>query len=135
MKIYKQITEILIDNAVIYYYNDLHISLDECVNTFKPLKSPIELTNYLIEHNYPRHWHSWKNLKGNLIKKIIFYTYNGNTVTCKANKEYNIQINTIYKPYNASIKELTSYSDSTLALQYIKQEYNKTVDEIITGVN
>ncbi len=135
MKIYKQITEILIDNAVIYHYNDLHISIDECVNTFKTLKSPIDLTNYLIEHNYPIHWYCWKNFKNNLIKKIIFYTYNGNTVTCKVDKEYNIQINTIYKPYNASIKELSEYHDSTLAIQYIKQEYNKTPFEIITEVN
>lgn len=134
MKTYKRIIKITINDQPIRYLNHSIILKDEPKNTIETFNNPLDFSNYFFKNGLSNcYFHS--NRKGE-IKKIIFYNFSdGSSKSCKPNDTINGKVETEYISYQMPLKELSEYPDSTLAIQYIKQEYNKTVDEIIMEMN
>lgn len=134
MKTYKRIIKIIIDDQVINSLNHSIILKNEPENITKIFNDPVKFGNFLFEEMlFGCEFRS--NRKGE-IAKIIFYNWSERTSkSYKSSDIIDAKITIEYKPYKMTLKELSEYPDSTVATQYIKQEYNKTVDEIITEVN
>lgn len=136
MKTYRQKYIITIGDFIVVNSNIPIIKKEEPEDTVLTLNTALDLKNYLDKH-FPSHFNYCykENRKGELIKIGFHNYYCWNTKRFKPNDIINAKVEIKYIPYRMTLKELSEYSDSTLAIQYIKQEYNKTVDEIIMEVN
>ena len=136
MKTYRQKYTITIGDFIVTSSNIPIIKKEVPENIVLTLNTALDLKNYLDKHFPSRFNYCYKENRKGELTKISFHNYCcWDTKRFKPNDIINAKVEIKYIPYRMTLKELSEYSDSTLAIQYIKQEYNKTVDEIIMEVN
>lgn len=136
MKTYRRKYTITIGDFIVINSNIPIIKKEEPENIVLTLNTALDLKNYLDKHFFCDFNYCYKENRKGELTKICFYNYCcWDTKRFKPNDIINAKVEIKYIPYRMTLKELSEYSDSTLAIQYIKQEYNKTVDEIIMEVN
>ena len=136
METYRRKYTITIGDFIVVNSNIPVIKKEKPENIVLTLNTALDLKNYLDKHFFGDFNYCYKeNRKGELTKIGFHNSYCWETKRFKPNDIVNAKVEIKYIPYRMTLKELSEYSDSTLAIQYIKQEYNKTVDEIIMEVN
>lgn len=136
MKTYRRKYTITIGNFTVISSNIPVIEKEEPKNIVLTLNTALDLKNYLDKHFFGDFNYYYKENRKGELTRISFYNYClWEKKSFKPNDIANAKVEIIYIPYKMTLKELSEYHNSTLAIQYIKQEYNKTVDEIITEVN
>ena len=136
MRTYRRKYTITIGDFIVKNSNIPVIKKEEPENIVLTLNTALDLKNYLDKHFFGDFNYCYKENRKGELTKIGFHNYCcWDTKKFKPNDIINAKVEIKYIPYRMTLKELSEYSDSTLAIQYIKQEYNKTVDEIIMEVN
>ena len=136
MRTYRRKYTITIGDFIVKNSNIPVIKKEEPENIVLTLNTALDLKNYLDKHFFGDFNYCYKENRKGELTKIGFHNYcRWDTKRFKPNDIINAKVEIKYIPYRMTLKELSEYSDSTLAIQYIKQEYNKTVDEIIMEVN
>ena len=136
MKTYRRKYTITIGDFIVINSNIPVIKKEEPENIVLTLNTALDLKNYLDKHFFGDFNYCYKENRKGELTKIGFHNYcYYDTKRFKPNDIINAKVEIKYIPYRMTLKELSEYSDSTLAIQYIKQEYNKTVDEIIMEIN
>ena len=135
MKTYRQKVTITIGNFTVISSNIPVIEKEEPKNIVLTLNTALDLKNYLDKHFFGDFNYCYKENRKGELTRISFYNYClWEKKSFKPNDIVNAKVEIKYMPCRMTLKELSEYSDSTLAIQYIKQEYNKTPLEIMTEV-
>lgn len=116
MKTYRQKATITIGNFTVISSNIPVILKEEPENVTQTLNTALDLKNYIDKHYFGGFNYCLKENRKGELTRISFYNYcPWEKKSFKPNDIVNAKVEIKYMPCRMTLKELSEYSDSTLA--------------------